>query len=117
MNGADLAVLVVPFLDGSSNRVEAGTDLEDRSDPSNYRPISPTCKIMESIIKDAVITYSLENNLFINCQLGFASGRSVQLQPMSLLNHWTDILVSGHIIDVIYLDFKYAFDSAPHIRL
>ena len=29
MNGADLAVLVVPFLDGSSNRVEAGTDLED----------------------------------------------------------------------------------------
>ena len=28
MNGADLAVLVVPFLDGSSNRVEAGTDLE-----------------------------------------------------------------------------------------
>ena len=29
MNGADLAVLVVPFPDGSSNRVEAGTDLED----------------------------------------------------------------------------------------
>ena len=28
MNGADLAVLVVQFLDGSSNRVEAGTDLE-----------------------------------------------------------------------------------------
>ena len=31
MNGADLAVLVVPFPNGSSNRVEAGTDLEDRS--------------------------------------------------------------------------------------
>ena len=29
LNGADLAVLVVPFLDGSSNRVEAGTDLEE----------------------------------------------------------------------------------------
>ena len=29
LNGADLAVLVVPFLDGSSNRVEAGTDLDD----------------------------------------------------------------------------------------
>ena len=28
MIGADLAVLFVPFLDGSSNRVEAGTDLE-----------------------------------------------------------------------------------------
>ena len=28
LNGADLAVLVVPFLDGSSNLVEAGTDFE-----------------------------------------------------------------------------------------
>ena len=28
MIGADLAVLFVPFLDGSSNHVEAGTDLE-----------------------------------------------------------------------------------------
>ena len=31
MIGADLAVLFVPFLDGSSNRVEAGTDLEEWS--------------------------------------------------------------------------------------
>ena len=92
----------------------------DRSDPSNYRPISLTCvacKIMESIIKDAVITYLLENNLLSNCQLGFVSGRSVQLQLLSLLSHWTDILDSGHTIDVIYLNFKKAFDSAPHIRL
>ena len=29
MIGADLVVLFVPFLDRSSNRVEAGTDLED----------------------------------------------------------------------------------------
>ena len=51
----------------------------DRSDPSNYRPISLTfvaCKIMESIIKDVIMTYLLENNLLSNCQFG----RSVQLQ-------------------------------------
>ena len=91
-----------------------------RSDPSNYRHISLTCvacKIMESIIKDVVITYLLEKNLLSNCQLGFVSGRSVQLQLLSLLNHWTDILDSGHTIDVIYLDFKKAFDSVPHMRL
>ena len=92
----------------------------DRSDPSNYRPTILTCvacKIMESIIKDVIITYLLENNILSNCQFGFVSGRSVQLQLLSLLSHWTDILDSGHTIDVIYLDFKKAFDSVPHIRL
>ena len=92
----------------------------DKSDPSNYRPISLTCvacKIMESIIKDVVMTYLLENNLLRNCQLSFVCGRSVQLQLLSLLNHWADILDSGHTIDVIYLDFKKAFDSVPHMRL
>ena len=75
------------------------------------------CKIMESIIKDVVMTYLLENNLLSNCQFDFVSGRSVQLQLLSLLNHWTDILDSGHTIDVIYLDFKKAFDSVLHMCL
>ena len=69
---------------------------------------------MESIVKGVVITYLLENNLLSNFQFGFVSGHSVQLQ---LLNHWTYILDSGHTIDVIYLDFKNAFDSVPDIRL
>ena len=65
---------------------------------------------MESIIKDVVITHLLENNLLSNCQFGFVSGRSVQLHLLSLLCHWTDILDSGHTIDVVYLDLKNAFD-------
>ena len=89
----------------------------DRSDPSNYRPISLTCvacKIMESIIKDVVITHLLENNILSNYQLDLVNGHSLQLQLLSPLNHWTDILESGHTIDVIYQDFKKAFDSVPH---
>ena len=58
-----------------------------------------------------------KNNLLSNCQFGFVSGRSVRRQLLSLLSHWTDILDSGHTIDVIYQDFKKAFDSVPHIRL
>ena len=63
------------------------------------------------------MTYLLENNLLSNCQFGFVSGRSVQLQLLSLLKHWTDILDSGRTIDVFYQDFKKAFDSVPHMRL
>ena len=44
LNGADLAVLVVPFLDGSSNRVEAGTDLEVHSIPFGIFDIGMHCK-------------------------------------------------------------------------
>ena len=92
----------------------------DRSDPSNYRPISLTCvacNIMESIIIDAVMTYLLDNNLLSNCPVGFVSGYSVQLQHLLLPNHWTDILDSGHTIDVIYMDLEKTLDSVPHIRL
>ena len=87
----------------------------DRSDPSNYRHISLTCvacEIMVSVIKDVEISHLLENNLLNNCQVGFVGGGSFQLQLLSLLNNWTDILVSGHSIDVVYLNFKKAFDSS-----
>ena len=89
----------------------------DRSDPSNYRPINLTCvacEIMESIIKD-VITDLLENFLLSSCKFGFVIGHSVQL--LIFLYHWTDILDSGHTIDIISIDFKKAFDSFPHICL
>ena len=72
---------------------------------------------MESIIKDVVITYLPENNIISNCQFGFISVRSVQLQVLSLHNHWTDILDSGNLIYINYLDLKKAFDSVPHIYL
>ena len=72
---------------------------------------------MESIKKDVVITHLLEDNLHSNCQLGFVRGCSIQLQLLSFLSHWTDILDSGYTINVIKLDFKKAFDSDPHIHL
>ena len=108
-----LAIIFLSSLDTVSLQI-SGKQLNcifkkgDRSDPSNYRPISLTCiacKIMESIIKDVLITYLLQNNLRSNCHFGFVSDRSVQLQLLSLLwNHWTNILDSGHTIDVIYQD-------------
>ena len=78
------------------------------------------CSYGQFVSKSMFINYYynlLENNLLCNCQFGFVNGRSVQLQLLFLLNHWTDILDSGHTIDVIYLDFKKKFDSVPHIHL
>ena len=47
--------------------------------PSNYRPVSLTsvvCKILESIIKDAISTHLESNSLIKSSQHGFSSGKS-----------------------------------------
>ena len=88
--------------------------------PNNYRPVSLTCvvcKIMESIIRDAIIDHMTKNNLFSKYQFGFISGRSTVLQLLHVIKIWTDILDQGGSLDAIYCDFMKAFDKVPHKRL
>ena len=86
----------------------------------NYRPVSLTsivCKILESIIRDAIVEYMKENLLFSDKQFGFIGGRSTSLQLLKVLDRWTEILDRGGCVDVIYCDFMKAFDTVPHGRL
>ena len=51
----------------------------DKLDPKNYRPVSLTsvpCKIMDSVIKDNMISVLETNHTISNCQHGFIRGRS-----------------------------------------
>ena len=87
---------------------------------SNYRPISLTsiiCKIMESIIKDDLMSYVCNNNIITSLQHGFLPGRSCQSNLLIMLNCLTEAIDRGIITDVIYLNFAKAFDSVPHNRL
>jgi hypothetical protein len=86
----------------------------------NYRPISLTCilcKLLESIIRDQLMAYFIDNELFSKKQYGFIKGRSTILQLLTLLDDWTKIIDVGGQIDVIYTDFEKAFDRVPHNRL
>src|ERR1043165_3507122 len=87
---------------------------------SNYRPISLTCivcKVVESLIRDHVMDYFVNNKFFSEKQFGFIPGRSTVLQLINVLDIWTRSLESGGQIDVIYTDFEKAFDKVPHRRL
>ena len=49
----------------------------DRNKPNNYRPISLTCiicKIMESLVRDQVMSHMKKHKLFSDKQFGFLEG-------------------------------------------
>ena len=93
---------------------------QNKSLPSNYRPVSLTsiiCKVLESIIRDAIVKHMNVNELFSKNQFGFLSKRSTILQLVRVLDIWSEILDQGGSLDVIYMDFMKAFDKVPHRRL
>ena len=48
-------------------------------------------------------------------QNGFLPGQSTTLQPLKVLDEWTEAVDRGKDVDVIYLDFRKAFDSVTQI--
>ena len=73
-------------------------------------------KLMESIIRDNVMTHFKLNHLFTNKQFGFIKGRSATLQLLQILDNWTKLLETGGQIDV-NTDLEKAFDKIAHKRL
>ncbi len=87
---------------------------------SNYRPISLTCvacKVMESILRDHILSFLSHNRLISSHQHGFVSGKSTVTQLVECLNFWYQSLDEGGVVDVIYLDVSKAFDTVSHKKL
>ena len=102
------------------DRVVAIYKKKNKNLACNYRPkslISIVCKVMETVARDHIVKYMKTENLFLNRQYEFKSGRSTTLQLLAVLDAWTEAIDSGHSVDVIYLDFRKAFDTEPHRRL
>ena len=72
---------------------------------------------MEKFIKNALNIHLINNNLLSTDQYGFIAGRSTTNQLLVTLHDWLSSLDKNLPVDVIYLDFKKAFDTVPHIRL
>lgn len=91
-----------------------------KSDPGNYRPVSltcVTCKVLESIIRDEIVKFFEDYDLYANCQHGFRKNRSCMTQLLQVMEDFTKYFEKGESFDILYLDFKKAFDSVPHQRL
>ena len=86
----------------------------------NYRPITLTSiigKILESIIRDALLNHFNHHSLLNANQHGFVPKRSCTSQLLMVLEDWTRAIQRNSYSDVIYLDFSKSFDTVPHKRL
>ena len=86
----------------------------------NYRPVSITsliCKLMESIVRDKIVTHMESNNQFSQHQHGFVPLRNCVTNLLLCMEQWTKMIDDGLPIDIIYTDFEKAFDRVPHQRL
>ena len=91
-----------------------------KADPNNYRPVSLTsavCKMMERLVRDELENHLEKQGLLSPSQHGFRKGRSCCTQLLEVIHDWDDILEESKPIDVIYLDYRKAFDSVPYERL
>ena len=86
----------------------------------NYRPISlrsTLCKVMETIIKDNLLSHAISNNIINHNQHGFIPGRSICSQLLETQYDWCSGLDEVGLYDVIMIDFRKAFDVVPHNKL
>jgi len=92
----------------------------DKTDPNNYTPVSLTSvpdKIMESIIKDSITIFLEQNQIISHSQHGYTKDRSCLTNLLESVEQWTQVLDNGYGVDILYLDYRKAFDSVPHQRL
>ena len=89
-----------------------------KTDPLNYRPVSLTCilcKIYEKILRDEILFF-VESKISPN-QHGFVKGKSCLSNLLETMDSLMELIEEGIPVDLLFFDFKKAFDRVPHNRL
>ena len=88
--------------------------------PENYRPISllsiPS-KIYGELICSEIEKHVFSQNLSSKHQWGFKKKHSTELLMLKLTERWKQELDNAHVVGVLFIDFKKAFDSVCHNTL
>jgi hypothetical protein len=81
----------------------------DKSDCSNYRPISilsTIAKILEKTVYNQLISYINENNILSGNQFGFRKSHSTVTSLLNATNNWLLNIDKGLINGVLFLDLR-----------
>lgn len=87
----------------------------ERSRAENYRPIAVLnsfAKVFESVLHTRI--YKQVGPYLSDAQHGFRKGRSVDTNLLTLVDHVSKKMDEGCQVDVVYLDFRKAFDQVDN---
>ena len=87
-------------------------------DSENYGPVSLTCitsTLYEKLLRKHMLCHV--TGYISPSQHGFVEGWSCLSNLLETLDEITRIMESGDAVDIIYLDFRKAFDFVSHGRL
>ena len=89
----------------------------DRTEKSNYRPISvlPVISMLfEKLVFDQLYQYMRENGMFSGDQSGFLRLFSTVTCLLKNTDDWYNGLDLGRFVGLVFIDLKKAFDTVDH---
>ena len=89
----------------------------DKSNPTNYRPISMLSifdKLLEKIIYKRIYNFLLKNNVLYKHQFGFQTGHSTTLSLIEIVDEIYKNLDDNNYAMGLFLDLQKAFDTVNH---
>jgi len=69
------------------------------------------------VVRQSLTSFLDRNDVISKKQNGFVKGRSCLTNLLECFEYWTKALDEGFGNDLLYLDFRKAFDSIPIKRL
>ena len=92
----------------------------DKSDPSNYRPISVLpliSKVMERAIQSQLVAFLTRSNSLSMHQSGFRKKHSTETATVHFVDYILEHMDKQMITGSIFIDLKKAFDLVDHLCL
>ena len=89
----------------------------EKSNPSNYRPMSvlPTIsKIIEKHVNKHLMAFLSKYKLLHENQSGFRPKHSCQTALVKLVDDWMECIDKGDMVGALFIDFRKAFDLVDY---